>query len=205
VQREHFAAEVAEQPTELVMGRVAGRIDDHLRAVYKEGRAGAMAALESPRYFRLLDRLDELVAKPPLVGDDRKAKKQIHDLLDHDWKRMRKAVRRAENAKTTTEQDHELHEVRKAAKRIRYAAESAVPVLGDEAKELASRAEEVQEVLGEFQDSVVSRDFLRQLAIQVHLDGGNAFTFGRLHAAEEHRGARSRDAFFELWPSLSFN
>jgi CHAD domain-containing protein len=205
VQREHFAAEVAEQPTELVMGRVAGRIDDHLRAVYKEGRAGAMAALESPRYFRLLDRLDELVAKPPLVEDDRKAEKQIHDLLDHDWKRMRKAVRRAENAKTTTEQDHELHEVRKAAKRLRYAAESAVPVLGDEAKELASRAEEVQEVLGEFQDSVVSRDFLRQLAIQVHLDGGNAFTFGRLHAAEEHRGARSRDAFFELWPSLSFN
>jgi CHAD domain-containing protein len=204
VQREHFAAEVAEQPAELVMGRVAGRIDDHLRGVYKEGRAGAMAALESVRYFRLLDALDELIAKPPLVGDDRKAAKQIRDLLDHDWKRMRKAVRRAKAAETSAEEDHELHEIRKAAKRLRYAGESAVPVLGDEAGDLAARAEEVQEVLGEHQDSVVSRDLLRRLAVQVHLDGGNAFTFGRLHAAEEQRGTNSRNAFFDLWPNLKF-
>ena len=202
VQREHFAAEVAEQPVELVMGRVAGRIDDHLRAVYKQGRAGALAALETKRYFRLLDTLDELIAKPPVTGDDRKAAKQIPELLDHDWRRMRKAVRRAEAAETTVEQDHEFHEVRKAAKRLRYAAESAVPVLGDAASTLASGAEEVQEVLGEHQDSVVARELLRKLAIEVHLDGGNAFTFGRLHAAEELRGIRSRDAFLELWPTL---
>ncbi len=202
VQREHFAAEVAEQPVELVMGRVAGRIDDHLRGVYKDGRAGALAALESERYLRLLDTLDELIAQPPLAGDDRKAAKQIQELLDHDWKRMRKAVDRSEAAETTAEQDHELHEVRKAAKRLRYAAESAVPVLGDDAGSLAARAEEVQEVLGAHQDSVVSRELLRQLAVQVHLDGGNAFTFGRLHAAEEQRGIDSRDAFYELWPKL---
>ena len=132
----------------------------------------------------------------------RKATKQIHELLEHDWKRMRKAVRRSEAAGTTGEQDHELHEVRKAAKRLRYAAESAVPVLDDEAGNLAARAEEVQEVLGDHQDSVVSRDLLRQLAVQVHLDGGNAFTFGRLHAAEEVRGTNSRDAFYTLWPTL---
>ncbi|WP_406048954.1 CHAD domain-containing protein [Kribbella sp. NBC_00889] len=205
VQREHFAAEVAEQPVELVLGRVGGRIDDHLRGVYKEGRAGALAALESERYFQLLDTLDELIAKPPLTGDDRKAAKQIRDVLHHDWKRMRKAVRRAQDAESSAEQDHELHEVRKAAKRLRYAAESAVPVLGDEASDLAVRSEEVQEILGEHQDSVVSRDLLRQLAIQVHLDGGNAFTFGRLHAAEELRGTRSRDTFFTLWPTLKLS
>ncbi|TCC52407.1 CYTH and CHAD domain-containing protein [Kribbella capetownensis] len=205
VQREHFAAEVAEQPVELVMGRVGGRIDDHLRGVYKEGRAGALAALESERYFQLLDTLDELIAEPPLAGKDRKASKQIGDLLHHDWKRMRKAVRRAQDAESSAEQDHELHEVRKAAKRLRYAAESAVPVLGDEASDLAARAEEVQEILGEHQDSVVSRDLLRQLAIQVHLDGGNAFTFGRLHAAEELRGIRSRDSFLALWPTLKLS
>lgn len=203
VQREHFAAAVAAQPPELVMGRVAGRIDDHLRAVYKEGRTRALAALESERYFRLLDTLDELIAKPPLIGDDRKAAKQIHDLLDHDWKRMRKAVARMEAAETTAEEDHELHEIRKAAKRLRYAGESAVPVLGDEAATLASRAEEIQEVLGEHQDSVVSRDLLRQLAVQVHLEGGNPFTYGRLHTAEELRGTHSRNAFLELWPTLT--
>ncbi|MFF1817371.1 CHAD domain-containing protein [Kribbella sp. NPDC058245] len=204
VQREHFAAEVAEQPAELVMGRVAGRIDDHLRGVYKEGRAGALAALESERYFRLLDTLEELVADPPLTGVNRKAAKQLPELLDHDWRRMRKAVRRAQAAESTEEQDHELHEVRKGAKRLRYAGEAAVPVLGDEAETLAARAEEVQEVLGDFQDSVVSRELLRELAVQTHLDGGNAFTFGRLHALAEARGKASAAAFFELWPSLKF-
>ncbi|WP_329005222.1 CYTH and CHAD domain-containing protein [Kribbella sp. NBC_00709] len=203
VQREHFAAEVAEQPVELVMGRVAGRIDDHLRRVYKDGRAGALAALESERYFRLLDTLDELIAKPPVTGDDRKASKQIGDLLDHDRKRMRKAVRRSETAPSVAEQDHELHEVRKAAKRLRYAAESAVPVLGDEAGALAGSAEQVQEILGEHQDSVVSRDLLHQLALEVFADGGNPFTFGRLHATEEHRGNTSRNAFYKLWPTLN--
>ncbi|TDW18791.1 CYTH and CHAD domain-containing protein [Kribbella kalugense] len=204
VQREHFAAEIAEQPVELVMGRVAGRIDDELRRTYKDGRAGALAALESERYFRLLDRLDELVAKPPVTGDDRKASKQIGELLDHDLKRMRKAVRRSEAAETVAEQDHELHEVRKAAKRLRYAAESAVPVLGDEAGKLAAQAEQVQEILGEHQDSVVSRELLHQLAIEVYGDGGNPFTFGRLHALEELRGNASRAAFYKLWPTLDF-
>ena len=46
-------------------------------------------------------------------------------------------------------------------------------------------------MLGDHQDSVVARDLLRELAVEVQLDGGNAFTFGRLHAAEEYRGERS--------------
>jgi CHAD domain-containing protein len=202
VLREHFAATVAEQPVELVMGRVAGFIDDHLRGVYKAGRVQALAALESERYFRLLDSLDELIADPPLTGDERKAAKELPEILDHDYRRMRKAVRRMHDAADTTERDHELHEVRKAAKRLRYAGESAEPVLGAEATALAGRAEQVQEVLGDHQDSVVARELLRQLAVEVQLSGGNAFTYGRLHAAEEFRGERSYQDFLELWPTL---
>jgi CHAD domain-containing protein len=185
-----------------VMGKVGGYIDTHLRSVYKKARVEALAALESERYFRLLDSLDELIADPPLTGDERKAAKQLPEILDHDYKRMRKAVRRMEAAADDTERDHELHEVRKAAKRLRYAGESAEPVLGAEATALAGRAEQVQEVLGDHQDSVVARGLLRQLAVEVHLSGGNAFTYGRLHAAEEVRGERSYQEFLELWPSL---
>jgi CHAD domain-containing protein len=202
VLREHFDTAVDAQPVELVMGKVKDFIDTHLRSVYKAARVQALAALESERYFRLLDALDELLAGPPLVGEERKAAKQLPELLEHDWKRMSKAVRRMEDAEDVATQDHELHEVRKASKRLRYAAESATPALGDEATGLVSRAKEVQEVLGDHQDSVVARDLLRQLAVQVYLDGGNAFTFGRLHAAEEQRGEASRIAFLELWPTL---
>lgn len=121
VLREHLASTIAEQPVELVMGRVAAGIDDHLRAVYKAARVEALAALESERYFRLLDSLDELIADPPLTGEERKAAKQLPEILEHDWLRMRKAVRRVESAEEPAERDHELHEVRKAAKRLRYA------------------------------------------------------------------------------------
>lgn len=205
VLREHFLVAVSEQPQELVMGRVAGYIDDHLRGVYKEARVQALEALESERYFRLLDTLDELAASPPLLDAETKAKKQVPSLLKHDLKRMSKCVKRAEKAETLAEQDHELHETRKASKRLRYAAESAVPVLGQSATDLADRAEQVQEVLGDHQDSVVARDLLRQLAVQQHLDGGNPFTLGRLHAAEQYRGDRSREAFLELWPTIDFS
>jgi CHAD domain-containing protein len=205
VLREHFLVAVSEQPQELVMGRVAGYIDDHLRGVYKESRAQALEALESERYFRLLDTLDGLVAAPPLLDAETKAKNQVPSLLKHDLKRMSKCVKRAEKAETLAEQDHELHETRKASKRLRYAAESAVPVLGQAASDLADRAEQVQEVLGDHQDSVVARDLLRQLAVQQHLDGGNPFTLGRLHAAEQYRGDRSREAFLELWPTIDFS
>jgi CHAD domain-containing protein len=205
VLREHFASAVAEQPVDLVMGRVGGAIDDHLRREYKAARVQALAALESERYFRLLDSLDELIANPPLTGDERKAAKQLPEILEHDWNRMRKAVRRMESAADNDERDHQLHEVRKAAKRLRYAAESAEPVLGSNATVVAGLAEQAQEVLGDHQDSVVARALLRQLAVEVHLSGGNAFTYGRLHAAEEYRGERSYQEFVELWPSVKLH
>jgi CHAD domain-containing protein len=77
-------------------------------------------------------------------------------------------------------------------------------VLGDEASQLATRAEEVQEILGEHQDSVVSRELLHHLALEVYAEGGNTFTYGRLHATEEARGNTSRKAFYKLWPTLKF-
>jgi CHAD domain-containing protein len=49
----------------------------------------------------------------------------------------------------------------------------------------------VQSALGDYQDSVVARDRLRQVGIAAHLDGLNAFTFGRLHALEEQRAERA--------------
>jgi CHAD domain-containing protein len=86
-----------------------------------------------------------------------------------------------------TRRDAALHETRKAAKRLRYAAESAVPVFGGRAKKLARRAERVQVVLGEHQDTVVARQTLRELGAQAYLHDENGFTFGRLHALEQAR------------------
>ena len=52
----------------------------------------------------------------------------------------------------------------KAAKRARYTAEAARPVLGEPARALALKAERVQETLGAYQDSVIAQEHLAELA-----------------------------------------
>ncbi|WP_344337228.1 CHAD domain-containing protein, partial [Kitasatospora putterlickiae] len=51
------------------------------------------------------------------------------------------------------ERDVALHEARKAAKRARYAGETAVPVAGAAAERYVERMKAVQEALGEHQDA----------------------------------------------------
>ena len=91
------------------------------------------------------------------------------------------------------------HEVRKAAKRVRYAAEAAAPCLGKPAVALTAAATSVQQILGDHQDSVVLREMLRGLGVRMFLDGENAFTIGRLHALAQSRGDAAEVAFAQLW------
>jgi CHAD domain-containing protein len=100
------------------------------------------------------------------------------------------------------DRDLAFHEARKKAKRLRYAAESAIPLFHGRAETLASAAEAVQEVLGERQDTVVSRQKLRECGISAHLSGENGFTFGRLHALEQQRAAQLEQAFPAVWEDV---
>ena len=54
-------------------------------------------------------------------------------------------------------------------------------------------------MLGEFQDSVVTRHELRELAVAAHLDGESAFTYGRLHGLEQARAGATVQEFDGVW------
>ncbi len=84
--------------------------------------------------------------------------------------------------------------MRKSAKRARYAAESAEPVLGKPAVRMAKRMQKVQQVLGENQDSVAARLLIRHLVFQAHLAGENCFTFGLVYGMEMARASEARAA-----------
>ena len=203
VLREHLDQVVAAEPAELVLGPVASRIDDDLRAAFRVGREHALAALDSERYFRLLDEIDALVRSPSLAPEaDAPATDVLPNLLQRDGKRLRRAVRETAQVDDRAERDRSLHEARKKAKRLRYAAESAVPVFGDRAKALAASAKRVQEALGAHQDAVNAREKLRQYGVQAHLDGENAFTFGRLHGLEQARADKAERRFRAAWEDL---
>ncbi|HEY0950875.1 CYTH and CHAD domain-containing protein, partial [Nocardioides sp.] len=201
--RERLGGLVEGQADILVLGPVTRRIDDDLRAAFRSGREAADEHLASSRYFRLLDRLEALLDDPPLLEDAaRPARELLPELLRRDLKRVRRRHRAYLAADSSDRRDRALHDVRKAAKRLRYSAEIALPVFGDRAAELAARAKAVQQVLGEHQDTVVARQTLRDLGVRAHLGGENGFTFGRLHALEESHAADLARRYLEVWEDL---
>jgi CHAD domain-containing protein len=90
-------------------------------------------------------------------------------------KRLRKTTRRVDRAWRDVGRGGTLHDVRKAAKRARYAAEAV------DNKKTARHMKKLTKKLGAHQDSVVARQELRALGIQSHLDGDNGFTYGVLY------------------------
>ena len=91
-----------------------------------------------------------------------------------------------------------LHEARKAAKRLRYAERSDPHwVSRPSGRNAVSRG--FKQLLGEYQDTVVSRPVLRELVGQPHLDGGNGFTYGLMHATETNRATRAERKLPARW------
>jgi len=191
---------IGAEPPDLLLGQVARQVEEHFDAAAHGARAKGLAALKSARYFRLLDSLDAFLAEPPLTETAGKDTQQtVGRLVSKQRKRLKKHVRALHVESDGPAADAALHEVRKSAKRLRYAAEAAAPVFGKRATTLARAAEEIQEVLGDHQDSVVTRALLRELAATHR--GKSAFTYGRLHALEQQAGDESREKFFEGWNS----
>jgi CHAD domain-containing protein len=193
--RGRLEAALEAQPRELVLGPARNRLRLELAREQREGLAMVRQALDSPRYFRLLDALDLLAADPPLARRAKApARSVIGDLVKRDVKRLRRAVKAI--AESDPEgRDQALHAARKKAKRLRYAAELAVPAGGRRAKKLVKRAKAVQQALGRYQDSVVARQRLHQLGVQSFLQGENGFTFGLLHGVERLRAEHAEQDF----------
>jgi CHAD domain-containing protein len=221
--RDTLAGQIAEQQRrlpELVLGPVGERIATSLGGRYRAAHDQVLATLDGVRYFALLDALDRLLADPPLAPSARAASAQagparpasiragadaaLLPLVAHTFRRLRRAVEAAEQGSTDPRHDgarHDelLHEVRKAAKRARYAGESLVPTHGEAAEKWAARMEAIQECLGEHQDSVVIRAELVALAATAHAAGEDTFTYGRLHALEEARADATESDFDAAW------
>ena len=98
---------------------------------------------------------------------------------------MRKAAKRAAAA-VEEDRDEALHRIRKGAKRLRYTAAAT-----GEGK-VSARAKTIQTLLGDHQDSVVSRTHLSHQAEAAHAAGEDTFTYGLLYQIEDEVAQRSR-------------
>jgi CHAD domain-containing protein len=199
---DHLRRLLDEQPVELVLGPVAARLQQTEIREAREDLDRALATLADPRYLRLLDELHLLPADPPFAdAAGRPARQVLHVAVRRGARRLRRRVTAAEQA-APAERAAALHEVRKAAKRVRYTAEVAAPELGSATKTLVDRMEQVQDTLGERQDTVVTREHCRRLGIAASAAGENGFTYGRLEALEEARADRAEWEFWASWPKI---
>jgi CHAD domain-containing protein len=188
----HIEAELKQAPVELVMGPVQARVREHFAPLGAQSRKAVLAALDSERYFALLDELDQILAEPPLGPDaDQPAKKALRAAVARTYKRTGKRIKRADRAHPGEPTNVALHSARRAAKRSRYAAEAVTPVFGKQAKRFGKQMKKIQSSLGDHQDAVIARNTLREIGVRAHLEGENAFTFGLLH---EHNTTAARDS-----------
>jgi CHAD domain-containing protein len=200
---EGLLADLHALPDDMVLGPVAAQVTRVMQRRRVDGQARALAALDSDRYLRLHDALDRLLAEPPLTRKARRpAGKELRKGVAKAWRRTRGHLSTGLDTEPGPERDHELHEARKAAKRLRYATELAEPALGKPAKRLRKQLKKVHSVLGDHQDAVVARPVIRELAAQAHLDGGNGFTYGVLFGEQTLRAERTERRMTEQWREL---
>jgi CHAD domain-containing protein len=109
----------------------------------------------------------------------------------------------AERTSDRVERALRLHEARKAAKRARYAAETAAAVYAKEATGFVKGTKRMQTVLGEHHDSVVAQSWLRELADQATTEGDDSFTFGVLHAREDAAAETAQARMTKAWRRAS--
>jgi CHAD domain-containing protein len=180
---ERYERALDDLPEELVRGPVRERLVDGAKKRYKSGLRRSLIAMRSERYFRLLDALEGLVvteAQPPEPGQE-----PAQLTIDSAYRRVRKAAKAAADA-ADTEKDEALHRIRKGAKRLRYTAAAT----GED--KVSDRAKTIQTLLGDHQDSVVSRAHLSHQAEAAHAAGEDAFTYGLLYRLEDELAQRSR-------------
>lgn len=133
--------------------------------------------------------------EPPVTGATR-ARAVMPGLVARPWRHLAAAV----EALGDHPSDDALHDIRIAAKRLRYACETATPVCGAAARSMGRASADLQTALGDLNDTVVAGAWLRSRG----LSGGPAVALaaGQLIAGEQQMAAAARAAWPRAWKRL---
>lgn len=180
-----------------------GRLDDrdaaaltpllgHFGKQRARTRGELLDVLASPGYLELLETLLEAGRRPKVLEPTRAAGAALAPLLRKAWRRLRNAV----------EAGADLHEVRIRAKRLRYVADAARPAFGNAARRLARAAADVQDVLGVYQDAIVTQQLLRGYITTTQPRSEQAAAIGMLLAHADQRKSAALAQWPDAWRTL---
>jgi CHAD domain-containing protein len=171
------------------------RLVDDALGEYKVRHEEVVEYLDGADYLRLLDDLDELIARPPIMPDAMAdARHELRDALRLQLGRARKRLARAHKNDLAS-----IHEARKAARRLRYVAESlsegAGGVLGKRTRAIAHAGHELQRASGDHRDAVLYFDHLEETARAAAEAGEDTAGYGTLADAERREARAAFDRF----------
>ncbi|MFE3105134.1 CHAD domain-containing protein [Nocardia tengchongensis] len=160
------------------------------RAIYADAHRAVVDAFDNDRYTALLGTLHALITDPPLKDSraTEPAEPVFTKVLRRDLRELRHLVH-SEHGLADADRIECLHDIRKAAKRLRYSAEAATTVLGKPAENLGKQAKHLQGVLGDHRDAVEALHTIR-----THVADADS-SYQRLCDAEETAAARALEQY----------
>jgi CHAD domain-containing protein len=163
----------------------------------QQARVHLLAGLGEDRYAGVVQALVDATRSPRLLPEAHQPAGSVGPrLLAKPWRRLRKDVKSLDDPPA----DDALHQVRIRAKRVRYAAEALAPVLGRKAARFARAAADLQEILGEHHDAVVTGRLLRERSAGAPAEV--AFAAGELAGLEAAAAERARSEWTAAWKRL---
>ena len=177
---------VATDETGTIDAATAANLNRDMREVYAAAHAEIVQMLDSERFGELLVDVDKLQRAGEQTDAELYA--QLRGAYKKLKKRHAKMVKYADDASLPlAKREAYVHAVRKAAKKLRYAAVAASDS-GLKTKPLVKACVNLQSVLGDFQDSVTTREHLVRLAHAAHARGEDTFAYGVLYQRELELG-----------------
>lgn len=194
---ERFRGKISELPED-EQGS-AGAVLETLEGARAAAHRRLLETLGSTRYVELLTALVDAANAPALRGSaEQAATEVVPALVRRPWHKLDKRVQ----ALDSTPSDDELHEIRIRTKRVRYAADSAAPVVGKQARAFARAAAGLQEVLGDLNDAVVAGAWLGSWATGER-DAAGVRAAEALAASERAAAISLRAGWRGAWESLA--
>jgi CHAD domain-containing protein len=177
----------------------AGRaLIGRLRQERDVARGRLSEALASDRYRALVAQIADGSTDPPMKeGDPRSdapARTVLPGLVARRWRQLRQGVAELDDDPS----DEALHEIRKRAKKLRYGAEAAAPVLGHQAARLAKVAHDMQDTLGEIHDAAEMERWLRHQVLETG-SLTTALAAGEIVERQRQRHDRYRSQWPHVW------
>lgn len=151
------------------------------------------------------DAAAESTAAPAPAGEDMETvmARHLNEAYDKLVRRHKKAIKNRHNMELTLhEREEYFHDMRKAAKKLRYAAEAAGKASGLKTKKVYKACKQMQEVLGDFQDSVTSRDKLVEVTAAARRRGEDTFGYGMLYQLERSIGQQALEDYEEAFEDI---